>query len=198
MEGKKFIPTIKAIRSIPGVAEAGGIYKLHEMKSLFPYIDFNNTDYFAKMYTNDLFKIGDNVRYTGKPVKQFGGIKNNKVYIVVDVSHKVVGDLLYTSYSVKAKDSNLSKELHLVKENELDYAESKWIISFTNESNQEHPAVHELDYFAWKDSIKNTWKNIFVFDSKEMATNVAKMFAENSIDEIYQTMLNKPTPASAW
>ncbi len=182
MEGKRYIATVQALQTIEGVVEKGAIYKLKEMKSLFPYIDFNNPDYFKMIYTGDRFKKGNRVRYTGKPDIPKDGLKNNKVYVVKDVAHMTKGDFLYTSYYITLPDST---EQHFVKEVELEPAESKWIVSFSNDSRQEQPAVHELDYFAWRDSIKNTWKNIFVFDTKEDALSVAQMFAKHDICEIY-------------
>lgn len=199
MEGKRFIPTIQAVKTIKGVVEAGAIYKLNDMKKLFPYIDFNNTDYFIRLYTNDKFKKGDRVRYTGKTIKSINAIKNDKVYAVVDVLHKVIGELLYTSYTLTEVNSDpIQTVVHTVKEDEIEFANSKWIVSFTNDIKQDRPAVHEFDYFAWL-KIKDTWKNIFVFDTREEAIRISNMFADNSIEEIYKKINEKyPGPANAW
>lgn len=185
MEGKRYIATIQALQTINGVVEEGAIYKLKEMKSLFPYIDFNNPDYFKMIYTGDRFKKGNRVRYTGKPDGSKYGLKNNKVYVVNDVTHKTIGDFLYTAYHITLPET---AEQHFVKEVELEPADSKWIVSFSNDSRQDQPAVHELDYFAWRDSINNTWKKIFVFDTRDEALRVAEMFSKHDIREIYRTV----------
>ena len=70
-EGKRFIQTVKALKTIYGVVEEGGIYKLSDLERMFPYINFENTDYFQKLYNCDKFKKGDKVRYTGKGWESF-------------------------------------------------------------------------------------------------------------------------------
>lgn len=184
VKGKRYIATVQALQTINGVVEKGAIYRLKEMKKLFPYIDFNSKEYFKVIYTDDRFKEGNRVRYTGGNISKYG-LKKDKVYVVRDVSHRTTDDFLYTSYNITLPDST---EQYLVAESELEPAESKWIISFSNDSKQDKPAVHELDHFAWRDSIKNTWKKIFVFDTRDEAVRVAEMFSKHDIREIYRTV----------
>lgn len=181
MKGKKYIETVKALQTINGVVEEGGVYKIKDMKRLFPYIDFYSKEYFKTIYPDDRFKVGDRVRYKGNNSKY--SLKKDKVYVVRDVSHRTnLNDLLYTTYNVTLLDSNLQ---HSVDESELELAESKWIISFSNDLIQGKPAVHELEYFAWR-KMEKTWRKVFVVDTREEAIRVSEMFSKHDIREIYK------------
>lgn len=175
MERKKYIPIVKAVQTIPGVVEEGGIYKLNELNRLFPYIDFENKDYFQKVYSDDKFKNGDRVRYVGKGNDRPLGISSETTYVVTGVSHKTIGEYLHTAYTVKHMESGST---WLVKESELDYAKSKWIVSFSNDKSQERPAIHEIDYFAYKNNIEKTWKDRFVFDTREDAKKLSDFLSK--------------------
>ena len=107
----------------------------------------------------------------------------NCVFQVTDVKHNVIKDLLYTTYVIK-KDKSF--DTFDVEECELESAASKWIVSFSNICTQNKPSVHEIDYFSYENRIKNTWKKIFVFDTKEEAEIIAQMLSEHTLNEIYE------------
>lgn len=188
MEGKKFIHTVRVVKSIPGVLERGGIFRLEELKHQFPFLDFDNEEYFETEY-DDTFKRGDKVRFIGK--ETYGenrGISKRIVYVIGTAKHKIVNGLLYTTYEISARDAGLSTKVFTVKESELERADSKWIVSFSNLRNTEKPAIHELDWFGWKNKIYGTWKEIFVFDTFQEAELAAKMFSRNSMKHIIDSV----------
>lgn len=183
MKGKKYIETVKALQTINGIVEKGKIYKIKEMKNLFPYIDFYHKEYFETIYPDDRFKEGDRVRYIGNNSKY--SLKKDKVYVVRDVSHRTMeNDFLYTTYNVTLLDSNIQ---YSVEESALELAENKWIISFSNDLIQGKPAVHELEYFAWR-KIEKTWRKVFIFDTRDEAIRVSEMFSKHDIRKIYKTV----------
>ncbi len=184
MKGKKFIATVKVVKPIGNMLEVGGLYKLEDLKRQFPFLDFNNKEYFETQYS-DKFKKGDKVRYVTRDKSDEyvykRRISTKKVYYVKGVSHEVRNDFLYTKYLIASREDG---EDFTVNEDNLESAESKWIVSFSQKKTADKPAIHELDYFAWKEKICGTWKEMFVFDTYQQADIVAKLFAENTIEEI--------------
>ena len=189
MEGKKFIHTVRVVKAIPGVLEKGGIYRLEELKYQFPFLDFDNEEYFETQY-DDKYKRGDKVRFTGKEISygENRGLSKKVVYVVMSAKHQIKNSLLYTSYEVSARDSGFDTKTYTIKECELESAESKWIVSFSSPRNTDKPAIHELDYFAWKNKICGTWKEVFVFDTFQEAERVANMFSRNTVEHIVDSV----------
>ena len=184
MKGKKFISTVKVIKPIDGILEVGGPYKTEDLKRKFPFLDFNNKEYFETQYY-DKFKKGDKVRFVaGNKNDEYiysNRISTKKVYYVKDISHEIRNDFIHTIYLIASRDND---EDFTVYEDNLDTAENKWVISFSNKKSAHKPAIHEFDYFSWKNKICGTWKEIFSFDTYNQADMVAKFFAENTIEEI--------------
>ena len=189
MEGKKFIHTVRVVKAIPGVLENGGIYRLEELKYQFPFLDFDNEEYFETQY-EDKYKRGDKVRFIGKEISygENRGLSTKVVYVVMSAKHQIKNGLLYTSYEVSPRDSGFDTKTYTVKECELESAESKWIVSFSNPRDTEKPAIHELDYFGWKNKICGTWKEVFVFDTFQEAERVANMFSRNTVKHIVESV----------
>lgn len=175
MKGKKFIEMVKVVKPIGDMLEVGCVYKLEELKRRFPFLDYTNKEYFETNYS-DNFKNGDKVRYVGEYNRR---ISTKKVYYVKDVSHEVCNGFLYTKYLISRDNESFT-----VSEDNLDSVENKWILSFSQKKTADKPSIHELDYFVWMDKICGTWKEMFVFDTYQQADIVAKLFAENTIEEI--------------
>lgn len=188
MEKKRYIATVRAKRTIEGIVKEGGLYKLEEHKRRFPYIDFKNPDYFEMVFSDDKFKFGDKVRYIGTS----RGIVKNKTLVVQNVFHKIsqTGDSVETSYQVTvlAPEDNYERKEWTVSEENIIPANSKWVVSFSQElfTKNHRPAVHEVDHFALQKKFKDTWKQIFVFDTKETAEKVAEMFSCYTMADIYE------------
>ena len=182
MKGKKFISTVKVIKPIDGILEVGGLYKTDDLKRKFPFLDLNNKEYFEIQYY-DKFKKGDKVRFVAKNENEeyIYNISTKKVYYVKDVLHEICNDFIHTIYTIASIDNN---EVFTVYEDNLDTAENKWIVSFSNQKCSDKPSIYELDYFTWKNKICGTWKEIFSFDTYKQADIVARLFAENTIEQI--------------
>lgn len=181
MEEKKFIATIKVIKPVGDILKVGGIYRLDEVRRQFPFISFNNTDYFEIQY-EDKFKKGDLVRCIVENLGEYNWkISKKKIYCVKDVIHEFQNCILYTKYIICSRDNS---EEFTVEEKHLDFAKNKWLVSFSQERTSEKPGIHELDYFTWEKRIRGTWKEMFTFDTKKEAEDVAKLFSENTIKEI--------------
>lgn len=182
MKGKKFISTVKVIKPIDGILEVGGPYKTDDLKRKFPFLDLNNKEYFETQYY-DKFKKGDKVRFVAKNENDeyIYNISTKKVYYVKDVSHEIYNDSIFTIYTIASRENN---EVFTVDEDNLDTAENKWVVSFSQKKTTEKPGIHELDYFTWKNKICGTWKEIFSFDTYKQADIVARLFAENTIEQI--------------
>lgn len=183
MKGKKFISTVKVIKPIDGILEVGGPYKTEDLKIKYPFLDFNNKEYFETQYY-DKFKKGDKVRFVPGESDEFMYSKilsTKKVYYVKDISHEIRNGLIYTKYLIASRETDGD---FVVCEENLDTAENKWIISFSKKKNTNKPPIYELDYFTWKNKICGTWKEIFSFDTYQQADTVAKLFAENTIEQI--------------
>jgi hypothetical protein len=183
MKGKKFISTVKVIKPIDGILEVGGPYKTEDLKRKFPFLDLDNKEYFETQYY-DKFKKGDKVRFVPGESGEFIYSKilsTKKVYYVKDISHEIRNDFIHTIYLIASREND---EEFTVYEDNLDTAENKWVIFFSNKKSAHKPAIQELDYFSWKNKICGTWKEIFSFDTYNQADMVAKFFAENTIEQI--------------
>jgi hypothetical protein len=183
MKGKKFISTVKVIKPIDGILEVGGPYKTEDLKKKFPFLDLDNKEYFETQYY-DKFKKGDKVRFVPGESGEFIYSKilsTKKVYYVKDISHEIRNDLIYTKYLIDSRENDGD---FVVYEDDLDTAENKWIVSFSKKKSYNKPPIHELDYFTWKNNICGTWKEMFSFDTYNQADMVAKLFAENTIEQI--------------
>jgi hypothetical protein len=93
-KGKSFIPAIRVKKSIEGTPFiAGKIFNTKDVKKSYPYIDFNNEDYFEYIFEgSNKFLVGDKVRIINQ--------KEQKVYIVKKINYKVIKDLLYVTYEL--------------------------------------------------------------------------------------------------
>lgn len=179
-KGKSFIPAIRVKKSIEGTPFlVGKIFNPKDVKKSYPYIDFNNEDYFEYIFEgSNKFFVGDKVRIINK--------KEQKVYIVKKINYKVIKDLLYVTYvlynEIERRD---------IEEDEINLADapSKWILSFS-ETTEKGIAVHEIDYFDWK-KITNYCKSIFLFHTKEDAEKAKKMFTIYSMDYIMNCVEKK-------
>lgn len=187
MKGTNFIPKIKALRDIHGVCVTNNVYELNDLKSLFPYIDFNNTDYFQPVYDTK-YDVGDNVRFIGRVTFANKNLSNKITYVVKKVIPQIKNGLLYIYYEIA--DANNNSQTYTVTEVEIEKAQEKWILSFSQAHNTDMPGVHKLDFYAWEHKIKGTWKEIFVFNKFEDAVKIACMFKNHTIAEIWEATEN--------
>lgn len=178
-KGKKFIRKIQALKTINGVCVAGTIYVTNDLKRLFPYIDFTNTDYFKEVFDDAKFKVGDKVRYIGRCGFGHPKVNNKTTYKVTKVIPQVKMDKLYMHYEIADSDGS-----YMISETELDEAPSKWIISFSQDKYTEMPGIHELEYAAWNGKVGNSWKSWFIFDTQDEAIAVARLFKKYTAKDI--------------
>lgn len=174
---------IKALKDIAGVCVSGTVYELDEMMKMFPYIDYKNTVYFED-YFEHKFEVGDKVRYTGS-------IKNNidktKPHKVISYRHDVRLNREIVYYTISNGHTT-----YQVEEKFLEFTETRYIISFSGARDgiRQHPDVLELEFYAYEHRIKNSWKDMFTFPNKEIATEVAKLFSEYTPLELLSIVKN--------
>ena len=179
-KGKSFVPAIRVKKSIEGTPFiVGKIFNPKDVKKSYPYIDFNNEDYFEYIFEgNNKFNVGDKVRIINT--------KEQKIYIVRNIKYKVIKDLLYVTYVLYNEHVRVT-----IEEDEINLAvaPSKWILSFS-ETTDKGIAVHEIDYFSWK-KITNYCKSIFLFNTKEDAEKAKRMFTIYPMDYIMDCVEKK-------
>lgn len=178
-KGKKFIRKIQALKNIPGVCVPGMVYVTNDLKQQFPYIDFTNKDYFKEVFDDVKFKVGDKVRYIGRCGFGYPKVDHKTTYKVTKVIPQVKFDNLYINYEIAD-----SKGSYTISENYLAESPNKWIISFSQDKNNDMPSIHELEYSAWNGKVGNSWKSWFIFDTQDEAIAVAKLFKKYSAKDI--------------
>lgn len=169
-------------KSIPHMLSAGQSITIGELKEKFPFLDSNNLEFFEP-YTK--YKVGDKVIYAGE--KDYHGLiyKSTLVIENVDTKWNDRRTKIITTYFCRSLiDKNLTSNFV---EEDLSPSVSKWIVSFSNHKSNSRPAVMELDNTGYIKH-KDTWKNIFVFDTKEEAEKVAEFFASNTIWQMMNVM----------
>ena len=170
-------------KSIPNMLSVGQVITIGELKEKFPFLDSNNIEFFEP-YTK--YKVGDKVIYAG--AKDYHGLiyKSTLVIENVDTKWNDRRTKIITTYFCR---SLIDKKLTVYfSEEELSPSVSKWVVSFSNHKSNSRPAVMELDNTGYIKH-KNTWKNIFVFDTKEEAEKVAEFFASNTIRQMMNAMI---------
>ncbi len=148
MEEKKFIATIKVIKPVGDILKVGGIYRLDEVRRQFPFISFNNTDYFEIQY-DDKFKKGDLVRCIDENLGEYNWkISKKKVYCVKDVIHEFQNCILYTKYVISSRDNC---EEFTIEEKHLDFAKNNMdsigILVWIRPHKEKDAPIEELEKF---------------------------------------------------
>lgn len=162
---------IKIRKVIPNICNVGDIFKLDEFKNNYPFIDTNNKDYFED-YVPVKFKKGDKVKFTGSNRH----INKSKTFVIISERHHYFNNKLMIYYDIKEADGR--DVYDNIEEKYLDSVTMKYVISLSEDIHCSMPAIHEVSSVTVEHKIANTWKNMFVYDTKEEAEEVSKMFSK--------------------
>lgn len=162
---------IKALKVIPNICNVGDIFKLDEFKNNYPFIDITNKDYFED-YIPVKFKKGDKVKYIGS----YRHINKSKTFVILSEHHYYYNNKPCIYYNIKEVDGGNVYEN--IEEKCLDSVTMKYILSFSEDIHCSMPAIHEVSSLTIEHKFAKTWKNMFVYDTKEEAEEVARMFGK--------------------
>lgn len=162
---------IKARKVIPNICSVGDIFKLDEFKNNYPFIDITNKEYFED-YVPVKFKKGDKVKFTGSNRR----INKNKTFVILSENHYYFNNKTCIYYNIKEVDGG--NVYNNIEEKCLDSVTMKYILSFSEDIHCSMPAIHEVSSLTIEHKFANTWKNMFVYDTKEEAEDVARMFGK--------------------
>jgi len=177
---KNYNKKVRALHDIHGICIKGNTYELIDLKRLFPYIDFNNSEYWEEVFDYK-FNVGDNVRFIGhinNITKK--GISKIVTYKITKITPQIYNEMLYIYYDIKDSVG----ETFTVTQAEIESVPERWIISFGQNIHTDYPGIHYLDFNAWETKIKGTWKEKFVFGNYDEAVTVAKIFSRYSLPEL--------------
>lgn len=162
---------IKARKAIPNICNVGDIFKLDEFKNNYPFIDINNKDYFED-YVPVKFKKGDKVKFTGSNYR----INKSKTFVILSERHHYFNNKLMIYYDIKEVDGR--DVYDNIEEKYLNSVTMKYVLSFSAYKHNSMPDIHEVSSVTIEHKFANTWKNMFVYDTKEEAEDVARMFGK--------------------
>lgn len=163
---------VKKDVGLPGL-KFNEVYVLDDVKLAFPFINFNNKEFFEEVFDTNKFNIGDRVKYVGGENRWVGSPSNKFTWKITKVIPNVWGRGINFEYEVY----NEAGEIATIAEKHLEKAETLWIVSFSSSKVCQTPAVQELDPCVFDRKIKGRWKELMVFTSKEEATRAAVRFA---------------------
>ena len=134
-------------------------------------VTFSDSPYFED-YVPVKFKKGDKVKFTGSNRH----INKSKTFVILSERHHYFNNKLMIYYDIKEVDGR--DVYDNIEEKYLDSVTMKYVISLSEHINCFMPAIHEVSSVTVEHKFANTWKNMFVYDTKEEAEEVARMFGK--------------------